>query len=147
MIKNIFQFYKALTPQPVTRGADEIKGLFICLRWSVFLSATLGYSLFYVCRLSLNVIKKPIVDAGFLNESELGMIGSALFFAYAVGKLTNGFLADRSNIRRFMSTGLLLTALINRALGFTSSFMAFTILWGINDWFQSMGSIPSVVLK
>jgi len=92
------------------------------LRWSVFLSATIGYSLFYVCRLSLNVVKKPIVDEGFLDESQLGMIGSALFFAYAVGKLTNGFLADRSNIKRFMATGLFLTALVNLALGSTTFF-------------------------
>ena len=46
------------------------------LRWQVFLSATVGYGIYYVCRLSLNVVKKPIVDAGVLTESELGMIGS-----------------------------------------------------------------------
>ena len=73
------------------------------------------------------------------------MVGSALFFTYAIGKLTNGFLADRSNVRRFMTTGLLLTALINMALGFSLPFIAFTFLWGLNGWFQSMGAAPSVV--
>lgn len=34
-------------------------------KWAVFAAATLGYGLFYVCRLSLNVVKKPIVDAGY----------------------------------------------------------------------------------
>ncbi len=145
MIKNIVQFYTAGAARQGTKNTEQIKGTYNRLRWSVFLSATIGYSLFYVCRLSLNVIKKPIVDAGILSESQLGMIGSALFFSYAVGKLTNGFLADRSHIRRFMSTGLLLSALINLALGFTSSFMIFTIVWGLNGWFQSMGAAPSVV--
>jgi MFS transporter, OPA family, sugar phosphate sensor protein UhpC len=93
----------------------------------------------------LNVVKKPMVDAGILNESQLGMVGSALFFSYAIGKLTNGFLADRSNIRRFMATGLLLTALVNLVLGFEISFLLFTILCGISGWFQSMGAAPSVV--
>lgn len=145
MIKKIFQFYFALAPSARIQNTEKIKEKYNRMRWSVFLSATIGYSLFYVCRLSLSVVKKPIVDSGILNESELGLIGSALFFAYAIGKLTNGFLADRSNIRRFMATGLLLTALINLILGFTSSFMIFTILWGFSGWFQSMGAAPSVV--
>jgi len=115
------------------------------LRWQVFLSATLGYGLFYVCRLSLNVIKKPIVDAGVLSETELGIIGSGLFVTYAIGKFTNGFLADRSNVRRFLAAGLLVSALINLALGFVASFGVFMVLWAINGWMQSMGAAPCVV--
>lgn len=76
------------------------------LRLQTFITATLGYGIYYVCRLSLNVVKKPIVDEGILSETELGIIGSALFITYAIGKLVNGFLADRANIRRFMSLGL-----------------------------------------
>lgn len=72
----------------------------------------------------MNVVRKPIVEEGVFSETQLGIIGSCLFFVYAVGKLTNGFLADRSNVRRFMSTGLLCSALINLCLGFTSSFYA-----------------------
>lgn len=145
MIKTIFQFYFALAPSVGMQNTEKIKEKYNRMRWSVFLSATIGYSLFYVCRLSLNVIKKPLVDAGILDESQLGLVGSALFFSYAIGKLTNGFLADRSNICRFMSTGLLFTALINLILGFSASFMIFALLWGFNGWFQSMGAAPSVV--
>lgn len=145
MFKKIIQFYTALAPKKELVEANEIKSKYNRLRWSVFISSTLGYSLFYVCRLSLSVVKKPIVDAGILNESQLGMVGSALFFSYAIGKLINGFFADRSNINRFMTTGLLMTALINLILGFETSFLLFTILWGISGWFQSMGAAPSVV--
>ena len=145
MIKRIARFYAALGAVPKIKNQQDVDKKYNRLRWQVFISATLGYSLFYVCRLSLSVVKKPIVDAGILTDSELGMIGSALFFAYAIGKLTNGFLADRSNIRRFMATGLLLTALINLALGFITSFSAFIILWGFSGWCQSMGAAPSVV--
>lgn len=124
---------------------QEIKRKYRNARWSVFLSATLGYSCFYVCRLSLNVVKKPIVDAGVLTESQLGIIGSALFVSYAVGKFVNGFLADRSNIRRFMSAGILVSALINLALGFYDTFLFFAVLWAVNGWVQSMGAAPCVV--
>src|SRR5688572_27150018 len=123
MINWLRNFYKPATAIRVEMTGEELKKTYNRLRWSVFLSATFGYGLYYVCRLSLNVIKKPLINGGYLTESQLGIIGSTLFFSYAVGKLLNGFLADRSNIKRFMATGLLISALINLALGFTSSFM------------------------
>ena len=55
------------------------------------------------------------------------------------------FPADRSNINRFMSTGLLVTALVNLCLGFVHSFILFAVLWGISGWFQSMGAASCVV--
>lgn len=142
---NILKYFSASPAAEPLTDPEEIKRRYARLRWSVFLSATLGYGLYYVCRLSLNVIKKPIVDAGVLSESELGIIGSALFVTYAVGKFANGFLADRSNIRRFLSAGLLISALINLILGFTASFAVFLVLWAINGWTQSMGAAPCVV--
>lgn len=115
------------------------------VRLATFLSATTGYGIYYVCRLSMNIVRKPIVDNGVFTETELGIIGSCLFFVYAVGKLTNGFLADRSQVKRFMSTGLLCSALINLVLGFSNAFYVFAILWGLNGWVQSMGAASGVV--
>lgn len=146
MFKKIFDFYRISDEIP-SKEEDEslINKRIRFYKWSTFLSATLGYGLYYVCRLSLNVVKKPIVDEGIFSEVELGIIGSVLFFTYAVGKFANGFLADRSNINRFMSTGLLVSALVNLCLGFTHSFILFAILWGISGWFQSMGAASCVV--
>lgn len=142
---NLLRFFAPSPASEPLTDPEAIRSRYTRLRWSVFLSATLGYGLYYVCRLSLNVIKKPIVDAGVLSETELGIIGSGLFITYAVGKLTNGFLADRSNIRRFLAAGLLITALINLVLGFTTSFAVFLVLWAVNGWAQSMGAAPCVV--
>ncbi|HAH56443.1 MAG TPA: MFS transporter, partial [Flavobacterium sp.] len=142
----MLNYFKKSSPTPVILEESEQKSFYKKLKWQVFISATLGYGLYYVCRLSINVVKKPIVDSGLLTESELGIIGSALFFAYAIGKLTNGFLADHSNVKRFMATGLLISALVNLVMGFTSSFFFFAICWGINGWVQSMGS-PSCIVS
>lgn len=146
MLKYIVDFYK-VSPMKSCSGEtlSEQKNRLNRLQWSTFLAATVGYGIYYVCRLSLNVVKKSIVEEGIFTETELGIIGSVLFFTYAVGKLTNGFLADRSNINRFMSTGLLVTALVNLCLGFIHSFVLFAILWGISGWFQSMGAASCVV--
>ena len=122
MLKQLINFYKVSSPRPCNGEALSSSGSqhlhsdarrLKYLKWSTFLSATFGYGMYYVCRLSLNVVKKPIVDEGIFSETELGIIGSVLFFTYALGKFTNGFLADRSNINRFMTTGLLVTALVN----------------------------------
>ena len=105
--------------------------------------------------MSLSVVKQPLIDEGVLTAGELGLVGSALLFVYAVGKFLNGFIADYCNIRRFMATGLVISALINLLLGvlgfFTSTlpsvliFFSFAILWGMNGWVQSMGSPPGVI--
>lgn len=146
MLKHIIDFYRVSPAAPCNgESLSEQQRRLKRLQWSTFLSATVGYGLYYVCRLSLNVVKKPIVEEGIFSETELGIIGSVLFFTYAVGKLTNGFLADRSNINRFMSTGLLVTALVNLCLGFVHSFILFAILWGISGWFQAMGAASCVV--
>lgn len=146
MLKNIINFYRVSQPKPCNEESlSEQKQRLKRFQWSTFLAATLGYGMYYVCRLSLNVVKKPIVDEGVFSETELGIIGAVLFFTYAVGKFMNGFLADRSNINRFMSTGLLVTAWVNLCLGFVHSFILFAVLWGISGWFQSMGAASCVV--
>lgn len=142
---NIFNWFAVSKPVDKGLSPEEVKRQYSRLRWQIFISATLGYGLFYVCRLSMNVIKKPLVDAGILSETELGIIGSGLFITYAVGKFCNGFIADRSNVRRFLSLGLLISAIINLILGFTTSFGVFLALWALNGWMQSMGAAPCVV--
>lgn len=160
MFKQLVAFFKTSTSavEPFQGDAIAQKKYYNKLRWSSFLAGTIGYSLYYVARTSLNVVKKPILESGVLDAHQLGMIGSALLFTYAIGKFVNGFLADHSNIKRFMAAGLGVSALANLSvglLGFTSNngmaitsftfFLAFAILWGINGWSQSMGAAPAII--
>jgi MFS transporter, OPA family, sugar phosphate sensor protein UhpC len=115
------------------------------MQWQVFLAITFGYGFFYVCRLSLNVIKKPLIDAGLFDPAQLGMIGSALFITYAIGRLVNGVLVDHANVKRFMAFGLLASALINLMLGSLPAFWVFLLLWAANGWFQATGAPASIV--
>ena len=134
---------------------DKVDGAYKSLRNRTFWGVTVAYSLYYVCRMSINVVKQPLIDEGILSAGQLGLIGSALLFVYAVGKFLNGFIADYCNIRRFMATGLFVSALVNLLMGVFGLFdnmlptmlifMSFAILWGINGWMQSMGSAPGVI--
>ena len=157
-MSRITEFYR-ISPAAPAREQDEASRdkYYRRLRLQAFVAATLGYSLYYVCRTSLNVMKKPILDSGSLDASQLGVIGSALLFAYAVGKFVNGFIADYCNIKRFMATGLTVSFIANLCVGLlglfsgggtlatTTLFVVFAVLWGINGWSQSMGAAPAII--
>ncbi len=155
LITAIKSFYRISKPSKVMVEEAQQERKFRIFGFQSFLAGTIGYSLYYVCRTSLNVVKKPIIDSGMIDASQLGLIGSVLLFAYAIGKFVNGFLADHCNIKRFMATGLLVSAVANfilGILGFASGslpavliFTLFAIMWGINGWSQSMGSPPAII--
>ena len=157
MFKKFINFYKTSSPiAPLQVSEEEKIKLYKKLRFQAFLAGTIGYSLYYVCRTSLNVVKKPILDSGALDATQLGIIGSSLLFAYAIGKFVNGFLADYSNIKRFMATGLAISAVANLLMGVLGMasgavissavlFIAMSIMWAINGWSQAMGSPPAVI--
>jgi len=114
-------------------------------RWSVFLSVTFGYAIFYVCRINFSVAKMSLLQDGILDTTQMGLIGSAMLVAYAIGKLVNGFISDRVNVRRFIASALLASAIANLLFGLNTIFVVFVVLWALNGWFQSGGSAPSVV--
>ncbi len=145
LLYKLFNFWATGPDIPVTKSKDEVDSEFKKKRASVLWSVVFGYGIFYIGRLTISVAKKPMMDAGILDATQLGIIGSLLFYTYAFGKLTNGFLADRANISKFMSTGLAVSAVVNLLFGLNSVFAVFAVLWAINGWFQSMGSAPAVV--
>ena len=117
-MNRIKEFYRISAPAP---KQEEVrlykKKRYRKLRLQTFAAATIGYSLYYVCRTSLNVMKKPILDSGASTPRSWGVIGSALLFTYAIGKFANGFIADYCNIKRFMVTGLIISTAANALMG------------------------------
>jgi OPA family sugar phosphate sensor protein UhpC-like MFS transporter len=124
---------------------EQIQKKFKAYQWQVFLGLVFGYAVFYVVRLSLGVVKKPMLDAEIVTLAELGVMGSAFFFTYAIGKFSNGLLSDYANIGRFMSISLLLSGVTAIAMGMNTASAFFVILWAVNGWFQSVGSAPCCV--
>ena len=154
---NIIDFFKISGPSQTKIPAEQIDKTYKRQRIQTFIAATIGYALYYVCRLSMGVMKQPLIDAGLLTATQLGVIGACLYWCYAVGKLVNGFLADSSNIKRFMATGLVLSVAMNFLMGILGVsategnvtnavlFGCFVVFWGINGWAQSMGAPPAII--
>lgn len=151
----LYSFYRISKPSETKVPEERVLRTYRRLRSRTFWGAVAAYSLYYVCRMTLSVVKGPIIDGGILTAGQLGVIGSAMLLVYAVGKFVNGFIADYCNIKRFMATGLLASAAVNLILGCLGLlhtaistpviFIAFALLWGVNGWAQSMGSPPGVI--
>lgn len=137
--------YFATGPDLPVRTDDGVDGAFRRYRMRIIMAITLAYAVSYTCRLAINIVKKPLIDQGIFTPLELGMIGSALFYTYAAGKLINGFVADHSNVKRLFAAGMILSALCNIAMGFSTLFWATLLIWGLNGWFQSYGAPACVV--
>ena len=157
MSNPISNFYKISAPAEKRLPVEKQDKVYKRLRFQAFAAGTLGYALYYVCRLSMGVMKQPLIDAGLLNATQLGIIGACLYWAYAVGKFISGFLADSSNIKRFMATGLTVSVVMNLCMGILGAsatkagissaalFTLFAIMWGINGAVQSMGAPPAII--
>ena len=154
---SLYSYFRISKPREAKVPPEAVDATYKRLRTRTFWGVTVAYTLYYVCRMTLGVVKQPLIDDGVLTAGQLGIIGSAFYFVYAVGKFINGFIADYCNIRRFMAVGIGVSAVVNLVLallgllggplGFGSMVMlfAFALLWGVNGWVQSMGSPPGTI--
>ena len=154
---SLYSYFRISKPSKEKLPAEEVPAAYKRYRSRTFWGVTAAYTLYYICRMTLGVVKQPLIDGGVLTAGQLGIIGSAFYFVYAVGKFTNGFIADYCNIRRFMAVGIGVSAVVNLLLGILGllhgplgfgavvMLLTFSVLWGLNGWMQSMGSPPGTI--
>jgi OPA family sugar phosphate sensor protein UhpC-like MFS transporter len=142
---SVLSFFSTGPDRPPLTSATEVNRLYKRHRLRIMLAITVGYGLAYPCRLALGMVKKPLIDGGIFSAEQLGIIGAALFYAYGVGKLTNGFLADRANMKLFFAAGMLVSAVINIGMGFSTTLWVCVVLWTVNGWAQAFGSPSGAV--
>ena len=152
---DFFKMESGAVDAPV--APEKVDSTYKRLRIQTFLAATFGYAIYYVCRLTFGVMKQPLIDAGLLNATQLGIIGACMYWSYAIAKLVSGFLADSANIKRFMATGLCVSVAMNFTMGVlgveamngnlanTGLFIAFAVCWASNGCAQPMGAPPAII--
>ena len=157
---SLLDFFKEPAVAEAITDKKEIDKKYSHFRWRIFYSCFIGYAMFYLCKKNIAAaLPSMSTELGYSNL-ELGVIGSSLYLTYAIGKFVNGMIADRSDVRKFLPTGLILAGLAN--ICFALSFFIFTpgqftflglpsatillwvfaFFWGCNGWFQSMGFPP-----
>lgn len=140
----MIKFLKPPAPKPLL-PEDKIDSEYKKLRLKVFLGIFIGYAGYYLVRKNFSLVMPDLIDQGY-SKAELGFALSAISIAYGVSKFLMATVSDRSNSRRFLAIGLLLSAFTMMALGWipvlTSSVTIMFIILFINGWFQGMGWPP-----
>ena len=135
--------------EPLPDAAVRLEGatrdaLYRVTRTRMLAGLTLVYAFFYTARGALDVVKKPLMDAGVFDADQLGTIGTCLLVAYAFGKLLNGVVADRVQVSRFLALGLGASAVMNILMGLNTVYAVACALWLLNGYFQGVGAATSV---
>ena len=141
IITKLKQFF-APAPHIEPVPENEVRHLYKKYRWSTLESTFLGYAMFYLVRNNMSTVAKDIEGALHYDHSMIGSILAVTAIMYGLGKFLMGSLSDRSNPRKFMAVGLLLTALFNFAFGSVANYNVHFALWAMNGFIQGMGWPP-----
>jgi OPA family glycerol-3-phosphate transporter-like MFS transporter len=141
MFSSIATLYRPAPPiTPLAK--EEVPERYRSYRWRMMASAFGGYAGFYIVRKNFSLAKPYLIRSLHLTTGDVGLIGATLDVAYGISKFVMGSLSDRSNPRYFMSTGLILSGLINIFFGRLTTVWAMAFWWFLNGWFQGMGWAP-----
>lgn len=161
MLRSFFEFFKEPPATEPIQDEAKVKSMYPKWRLRMFYSCFIGYTIFYLCKKNIAVALPGLSSEFGYSNTELGLLGSSLYLTYGVGKFINGVLADGSDVRKFLPTALILSALANFCFALSAMFITpgqasffglpsgavllwlFAFFWGANGWFQSAG-FPAV---
>jgi len=154
---SLLSFLSPAPPAPPL-PPEKIDPAYKRLRLQIFIGIFIGYAAFYLVRKNL-ALAMPDILAEFPHHTKetLGYGLTALAIAYGLSKFLMGSVSDRSNPRRFLPLGLLLSAGVIALCGLARSIHAsqvflnvFTMqiplllvaLMALNGWVNGMGWPP-----
>lgn len=82
------------------------------MRLKVFLGIYIGYAAYYLVRKNLSLAAPGMIEEGLIDKAGAGLAMSGIPIAYAVSKFIMGSISDRSDARKFMTVGLILSSLV-----------------------------------
>lgn len=139
---SILDFMKPTPYSDPLEDQESIDKSYKYWRLRIFYAMYIGYAFFYFTRKSFTFAMPIMITELGMTKTQLGYLGSTLYFTYGISKFVSGVLSDKSNPRFIMAMGLILTGIFNIFFGFSNSFIFFAIFWGLNGWFQGWGWPP-----
>jgi len=99
---------------------------------------SLLYNMIYIGRFNLNyLLTKNELEIAMLPY-QIQLISASVFFAYAIGSIVNGALADRWNPQKMVLIGTGMSILMNLGVALVQPWYLLLLFWFVNGYFQSM---------
>ena len=161
ILKSFRAFFKEPPAIEPIQDKEKVDSMYSHWRMRIFYSCFIGYTVFYLCKKNIAVALPGLSEEFGYTNTELGLLGSSLYLTYGIGKFVNGVLADGSDVRKFLPTALIMTAIANLCFALSAVFITpgeisffglptntillwlFVFFWGASGWFQSAG-FPAV---
>lgn len=125
--------------------AEKVQETYGRYRIQALLSVFLGYLAYYIVRNNFTLSTPYLKEHLDLSATQIGLLSSCMLIAYGISKGIMSSLADRASPKVFMACGLILCAIVNVGLGFSTGFWIFAALVVFNGLFQGMGVGPSFI--
>ena len=134
-------------PHAPRLAAECVDPVYRRLRRQVFAGIFLGYGAYYFVRNNLALAIPDILkEHPEYSKAMLGTALTGLSVAYGISKFLMGSVSDKSNPRRFLPLGLLLSCTILFVCGTLKAVFAspavLMVLQTLNGWVQGMGWPP-----
>ena len=119
--------------------AEKVQETYGRYRIQALLSVFLGYLAYYIVRNNFTLSTPYLKEHLDLSATQIGLLSSCMLIAYGISKGIMSSLADKASPKVFMACGLVLCAIVNVGLGFSTGFWIFAALVVFNGLFQGMG--------
>ena len=107
---------------------------------------SLLYMAHYCTRLNLTNASAAMLGELNWTKADIGVLSSALFWAYGIGQLINGRFSEIVGPDRFVLLSVTLSAAANFLFGFQTSLAVMAVIWAFNGYFQSMAWAPGIAV-
>ena len=105
--------------------------LLIFLGWLV-------YSTSYLGKVNYSANITQIIDFYGVTKAQAGIVPTFFFFAYGIGQVVNGLFCKKYNIKWIIFASLMISAIINLTIGFSTNFAIIKWLWMVNGFVLSI---------
>lgn len=126
--------------------AEKVQATYNRYRMQALLSVFLGYLAYYIVRNNFTLSTPYLKEQLDLSATQIGLLSSCMLIAYGISKGVMSSLADKASPKVFMAAGLVLCAIVNVGLGFSTAFWIFAALVILNGLFQGWALAPLLLL-
>ncbi|MDR2748275.1 MAG: MFS transporter [Bifidobacteriaceae bacterium] len=121
----------------------KIKSVYHWRQAGVLTATSVGYIGYYILRLAFTTQQADIMSEYGLSKGDIGMVLACFGVGYGISKFFMGILSDKSNPRFYLALGLIISALLNFALGSTGNISVMMMLMILMSVAQGMGAPAS----